>query len=286
MTPDRLHPDRIEVRGLRAVGTIGVLPEEQARAQPFEIDLGIESDIRTAGRTDDLEHTVNYAAALAMAAKVIESEPTLLLERVASRIAEEILGMARVDAVEVTVRKLRPPVPEDVQTTGVHIRRTRTDQFRLQRPKNLAYIALGTNLGDRREHLRYAVGQLPGVTRFSGIYETAPVGGPEQGPYLNMVVEIETDLNPFELLETCLAIEAGAGRERVVRWGARTLDLDVLLWGDASIVCDQLTIPHPRMWERRFVLQPLAELAPARLPDDWDRRLPEGGVTRVDDLEL
>lgn len=286
MIADRLNADRIEVCGLRAVGTIGVLPEEQARAQPFEIDLVIESDIRNAGRTDDLEQTVNYAAALAMAAKVIETEPTLLLERVATRIAEEILGMARVDAVEVTVRKLRPPVPEDVQTTNVHIRRTRIDQFRLRRPRTVAYVALGTNLGDRREHLRYAVKQLPDVTRYSGVYETAPVGGPEQGPYLNMVVELETDLNPFDLLETCLAIEAGAGRERVVRWGARTLDLDVLLWGDASIVCDQLTVPHPRMWERRFVLQPLAELAPARLPEDWDRRLPEGGVTRVDDLEL
>ncbi|MDA3039215.1 MAG: 2-amino-4-hydroxy-6-hydroxymethyldihydropteridine diphosphokinase [Actinomycetota bacterium] len=285
MPSDRLHPDRIEVRGLRAVGTIGVLPEEQTRAQPFEIDLVIESDIRNAGRTDDLDQTVNYAAALAMAAKVVESEPTLLLERVASRIAEEILGMARVDAVEVTVRKLRPPVPEDVQTTGVSVRRTRVDLFRPQRFKTTAYVALGANLGDRREHLRYAVGQLPDVTRCSGVYETAPVGGPEQGQYLNMVVELETDLNPFELLETCLAIEAGAGRERLVRWGARTLDLDVLLWGEASIVCEQLTVPHPRMWERRFVLQPLAELAPGRLPEDWDRRLPEGGITRVDDLE-
>ncbi len=281
-----MTPDRIEVRGLRAVGTIGVLPEEKVRAQPFEVDLVIETDVRNAGRTDDLEQTVNYGAALALAAKVVELETTELLEKVASRIAEEILGMARVDAVEVTVRKLRPPVPEDVATTGIWIRRTRADLFRANRPKVRAYVAIGTNLGDRREHLRYAVKQLPGVLRTSGVYETAPVGGPEQGPYLNMVVEIETELDPFELLDQCLAIEAGAGRERAVRWGARTLDLDVLLWDDATIESRHLSVPHPRMWERRFVLQPLSDLVPERLPADWDRRLPDGGVVRVDDLEL
>ena len=87
---------------------------------------------------------------------------------------------------------MRPPVPEDVATTGIRIRRTRADLFPTKRPKVRAYVAVGTNLGDRREHLRYAVKQLPGVLRTSGVYETAPVGGPEQGPYLNMVVEIET----------------------------------------------------------------------------------------------
>jgi 2-amino-4-hydroxy-6-hydroxymethyldihydropteridine diphosphokinase len=101
-----------------------------------------------------------------------------------------------------------------------------------------------------------------------------------------MVAAIDTDLNPFELLDTCLAIEAGVGRERSVRWGARTLDIDVLLWGDATIESAELTVPHPRMWERRFVLQPLDDLAPHLLPADWDQRLPAGGVARVDDLEI
>lgn len=285
MRTTRLTPDRIEVRGLRAVGTIGVLPEEQERAQPFEIDLVIETDVRGAGRTDDLEQTVNYAAALAQAAKIVETEPALLLERVATRIAEETLSLARVDAVEVTVRKLRPPVPEDVSTTGVVIRRTRFDLQESHRPTVTAYVALGSNLGDRRSHLRYGVANLPGVTRLSGVYETDPVGGPEQGPYLNVVAELSTNLDPFELLENCLAIEAGAGRERIVRWGARTLDLDVLLWDDAKIETRNLTVPHPRMWERRFVLQPLSDLAPELLPDDWDRRLPAGGINQVDDLD-
>lgn len=286
MRNPRLTPDRIEVRGLRAVGTIGVLPEERERAQPFEIDLVIETDVRRAGHTDDLEETVNYAVALAQAAKVVETEPTLLLERVATRIAEETLALARVDGVEVTVRKLRPPVPEDLATTGVTIRRTRLDRSPSTRPSVKAYVALGSNLGDRREHLRFGVANLPGVTRLSGVYETDPVGGPDQGPYLNLVAELSIDLDPFELLETCLAIEAGVGRERTVRWGARTLDLDVLLWDEARIEAKHLTIPHPRMWERRFVLQPLNDLVPERMPDDWDHRLPSGGITQVDDLDV
>lgn len=281
-----LHPDRIELRGIRAVGTIGVLPEEQARPQPFEIDLVLEVDARHAGRTDDLDHSVDYGVAIGLAVKVVEREETLLLERVATRITEEILGLARVDAVEVVVRKLRPPVPEDISSTGVRIRRTRADLARPRRRPTVAYVALGSNLGDRRAHLRYAVRALPEVVAVSGLYETDPVGGPEQGPYLNLVAKLETEQTPFELLETCLAIEAGAGRERTVRWGARTLDLDVLLWGDARIESEHLTVPHPRMWERRFVLTPLGDLAPELLPDNWEASVVDGTVERVDPLEL
>jgi dihydroneopterin aldolase/2-amino-4-hydroxy-6-hydroxymethyldihydropteridine diphosphokinase len=278
--------DRIELAGIRAVGTIGLLPEERVRAQPFEIDLVIELDVREAGRTDDLELSVDYGVAIELATKVIETEPTLLLERVATRITEEVLALARVDAVEVVVRKLRPPVPQDIASTGVRVRRTRADLASRARETTRAYVALGSNLGDRREHLRYGVRSLPGVVALSHLYETDPVGGPEQGAYLNLVAELDTELYPWELLDLCLAIEAGAGRERVVRWGARTLDLDVLLWGDARIESERLTVPHPRMWERRFVLEPLNDLAPQLLPEDWDRRLPAGGITRVDDLEI
>jgi dihydroneopterin aldolase / 2-amino-4-hydroxy-6-hydroxymethyldihydropteridine diphosphokinase len=217
--------DRIELTGIRAVGTIGLLPEEQARPQPFEVDLVIEVDTRGAGRTDDLTLSVDYGVAIELAVKVVEREHTLLLERVADRITEEILGLARVEAVEVVVRKLRPPVPFDIVSTAVRIRRTRSEIVERPRTATTAYVAIGSNLGDRRAHLRHAVRNLPGVMAMSGVYETDPVGGPEQGPYLNMVVELATTLYPFELLDTCLAIEAGAGRERIVRWGARTLDL-------------------------------------------------------------
>ena len=148
-----------------------------------------------------------------------------------------------------------------------------------------AYIALGSNLGNRREYLRSAVAGLGDVRAASHLYETDPIGGPmNQGPYLNLVVEVETEESPHELLELCQKLEADAGRVRDVRWGPRTLDVDIVLFGDLEIDTDELQIPHPRMGERRFVLEPLADLAPELTPDGWDERLPAGGITRVDDL--
>lgn len=138
-----------------------------------------------------------------------------------------------------------------------------------------AYIALGSNLGDRAGLISSAlreVARLPGtaVVRVSGLIETEAVGppgsaGPAQGPYLNAAVEVVTSLNPAELIAGLLAVERGLGRERVreVRWGARFIDLDLLLYGGAVIDAAGLTVPHPRMHERRFVLQPLSEIAPS-----------------------
>ena len=133
-------------------------------------------------------------------------------------------------------------------------------------PVRRAFIGLGSNLGDRRALLRAAVERLRragDVVGVSGLYETDPVGGPEgQGPYLNVVVELSTRDTPRRLLERCQALEEAAGRVRTVRWGPRTLDADVLWVEGCTLDEDDLTVPHPRLWERRFVVQPLADLAP------------------------
>ncbi|HVE46928.1 MAG TPA: 2-amino-4-hydroxy-6-hydroxymethyldihydropteridine diphosphokinase [Acidimicrobiales bacterium] len=130
-----------------------------------------------------------------------------------------------------------------------------------------AFIALGSNLGDRLAHLRAAVAGLPDVVAVSPIYETDPVGGPAgQGPYLNAVVELGTELGPRELLELGRALEVAALRERGVQDGPRTLDVDVLLVGDLVVTDEDLVVPHPRMWERPFVLVPLHDLAPDLVP--------------------
>lgn len=126
-----------------------------------------------------------------------------------------------------------------------------------------AFLGLGSNVGDRWQYLRDAVARLPDVVRISPVYETDPVGGPEgQDPYLNLVVELSTDRSPRQLLEAAQAAEASAGRERTVRFGPRTLDVDVLLVGDQVVNESDLIVPHPRMWERAFVLVPLSDLAP------------------------
>jgi len=122
--------------------------------------------------------------------------------------------------------------------------------------------------------LRDAVAALPDVVATSPVYETAPVGGPSgQGPYLNCVVELDTELGPRELLGVAQRLEEAAGRERGERWGPRTLDVDVLLVGDLAVDDPDLVVPHPRMYERRFVLAPLADLAPELVPAGWEARV-------------
>jgi 2-amino-4-hydroxy-6-hydroxymethyldihydropteridine diphosphokinase len=140
-----------------------------------------------------------------------------------------------------------------------------------------AYLALGSNVGDRQAHLQLAVDALARtrgvlVAAVSRVYETAPVGGPPQDPFLNAVVAIDSELEPHELLAVAHEIEARAARVRTVRWGPRTLDVDVLLVGDIEVDDADLTIPHPRMWERDFVLAPLRDVAPELVAADraWD----------------
>jgi len=150
----------------------------------------------------------------------------------------------------------------------------------------LALIGLGSNLGDRRAALDQAIARLadtPGLDlkAVSSYHETAPVGGPpNQGPFLNAAaaLQVEATLDPFALLDRLLSIEREAGRVRDVRWGPRTIDLDLLLFGDRIIDAPSLKVPHPRMAERRFVLEPLAEIAP-------EARDPRSGRTVAELLE-
>lgn len=135
-----------------------------------------------------------------------------------------------------------------------------------------ACVALGSNLGDRAATIRRAIEELSRVPRTrlvasSSLHETAPVGGVPQGPYINAAALLETSLSPRELLKEMLRIEREAGRDRVKeqRWGPRTLDLDLILFGDRIINEPDLKVPHPLMHERMFVLEPLAEIAPRLL---------------------
>ncbi len=125
-----------------------------------------------------------------------------------------------------------------------------------------AYVALGSNLGDRLAHLRAGAEGLPGVVARSHVYETDPVGGPDQPEFLNAVVVLETELSPRALLAICQQLEQAANRVREERWGPRTLDVDILMMGELEVGEPDLQIPHPRLWERAFVIGPLADVAP------------------------
>jgi 2-amino-4-hydroxy-6-hydroxymethyldihydropteridine diphosphokinase len=125
-----------------------------------------------------------------------------------------------------------------------------------------AYVGLGANLGDREATIRSALAALPGVAAVSTLRETEPLGVTDQPRFLNGVAAVETELSPRELLDSLLAVERRLGRERRERWGPRTIDLDLLLYGGEELEEPGLTVPHPLLHERRFVLEPLAELAP------------------------
>lgn len=139
-----------------------------------------------------------------------------------------------------------------------------------------AFLALGSNLGDRWQHLRNARAELPDVVAVSSVYETDPMGPPGQGPYLNAVLELATTRSPRQLLQVAQAAEAHAGRVRAQRWGARTLDVDVLFVGDRHVDDVDLVVPHPHWAERGFVLVPLAELAPDLVGDRLTPELARG----------
>lgn len=140
---------------------------------------------------------------------------------------------------------------------------------------------MGSNIGDRRETLRAAVAATPDLVAVSPVYETDPVGGPDQDSFYNIVVELETEQTPQQLLALCGELERAAGRVRDVRWGPRTLDVDVLLVGDLVVSEDDLTVPHPRMHERNFVMAPLLDLYPEVDVKGYD---PETALGQVENI--
>jgi dihydroneopterin aldolase/2-amino-4-hydroxy-6-hydroxymethyldihydropteridine diphosphokinase len=274
--------DRIVLHGVSARGTHGVLDHEKRDGQTFVVDVTMSLSLERAGRVDDRAATVSYAEVATDVARI--TGPSFdLIERLAEVIADDVLRHDLVDAVEVVVHKPEAPVGQPFTDVQVRIERTNAASV---------VVALGSNLGDRGETLASALahlGQTPGlaVTAVSAIVETDPVGGPEQPPYLNAVVVGRSALGPVELLARLHEIEAAHGRTREIRWGARTLDLDLVQFGSPGssreVVSDDeaLTLPHPRAGERAFVLVPWAD-ADARAtlrvaPGD-------GGIRLVSDL--
>ncbi|MDY7101972.1 MAG: 2-amino-4-hydroxy-6-hydroxymethyldihydropteridine diphosphokinase [Actinomycetota bacterium] len=279
--------DQIELRGLRVLAVVGVLEHERLAPQPLEIDLVLHADLGDAATTDELDDTIDYGAALTAVELAVAESRDLLLERLAGRIADVLLDHPRVDEAEVTVRKLRPPVASQLDSSAVTLRRTQAGRLGIDAPTHRAVLALGSNLGDREANLREAIRRLGPVRSMSQVYETEPIGGPDgQGAYLNMVIDVDTPLDPFALLRHTQRTEASAARKRETHWGARTLDVDIVFYDDVVVRAPELVIPHPRHAERPFVLAPLAEVCPDRVPDGWRERLPAMGLEALGRIDL
>jgi dihydroneopterin aldolase / 2-amino-4-hydroxy-6-hydroxymethyldihydropteridine diphosphokinase len=284
--------DEIRLTGLTARGRHGVFEHERRDGQDFVVDVVLRLDTAAAAASDDLAATVDYGALAVRVAEVVRGEPVDLIETLAERIARACVAAADcagVASVGVVVHKPSAPIVETFADVAVSIQRTRAElgesrprpAARADGPAPLdrrpeapvpAVLALGTNLGDRPARLRAAVAGLravPGleVEAVSPVVETDPVGGPEQPDYLNAVVLVTTTLSPRELLAAGLRIESGQGRERTVRWGPRTLDVDVIRYGDLLSADPVLQLPHPRAQGRAFVLAPWLAVDPgAHLP--------------------
>ncbi len=254
--------DRIVLQGISAHGHHGVLDFEKADGQEFVVDVALEVDLRRPGRSDVLAHTVNYADVAADVVSLITGPSLDLIEALAEKIARAALKRPLVQAVEVTVHKPQAPVGVPFGDVQVVVERHRDEPV---------VIALGANLGGVQATLEAAVRALADVdglriSAVSDLFETDPVGGPEQPVYLNAVVLARTRLAAFALLTELHAIEADRGRVRETRWGARTLDLDLIQYGDPETGSEQISqdpeliLPHPRAHERAFVLTPWQEL--------------------------
>ena len=254
--------DRIVLQGVSARGFHGVLDVEKADGQDFVVDVMLEVDLRRPGGSDLLAHTVNYAEVAADTVALITGPSLDLIETLADRIAAAALRRPLVQAVQVTVHKPHAPVGVPFGDVKVVLERRRDEPV---------VIALGANFGAVQATLEAAVRELADleglrVTAVSELFESDPVGGPEQPVYLNAVVLGRTRLAAFALLTELHGIEAEHGRVRETRWGARTLDLDLIQYGDPGSGSDlvsedpEMMLPHPRAHERVFVLAPWAAI--------------------------
>lgn len=252
-------------------GFHGALEEENTIGQRFYLDVRLYTDLRRAGKTDDLEHTINYAAAYQIIKEQCERRTYRLIETLAENIAADLfLEFKGIDEVEIEVRKPSAPVKGSFDFMGVRITRTREESG-----VKTAYLSLGSNIGDRKEYLESAVSAImqlrdTRIAAVSKIYETPPWGEENQDPFLNLCMEIRTSLKPCELLSELQRIEKENGRKRIRRWGPRTLDIDILIYEDFVSEEEKLILPHPRMGQRAFVLVPLQEIAPGLLIEGKD----------------
>lgn len=253
-----MNLDEIRIEDLEVFANHGVFPEENVLGQKFLVSAVLYTDTRRAGRTDDLTASIHYGEVCAFIDRYLREHTFKLLERAAESLAEELLlNTQNLRKVRIEIKKPWAPVGLPLKTVSVSIEREWHDVI----------IALGSNMGDREGYLNGAVEKLNAVRgcrvkKVSDFIETPPYGVTDQADFLNGCLEMETLMYPHELLDELHRIEKEAGRERIIRWGPRTLDLDIIFYDDMILQDDDLCIPHVEMHKREFVLKPLCGIAP------------------------
>lgn len=253
-----LEPDEIRIDGLEVFARHGVYPEEREKGQTFLVNAVLYTDIRRAGLEDNLENTTDYGDVCRFITDWMQDNTYRLLEAVVEKLSKAILlEYPLVTAVELEVKKPQAPIPLPFECVSLKV----------YRKWHRSYLAVGSNIGDCEGYINRAIDALRAhpqirVRKVSDMIRTKPYGVTEQEDFLNGALEIETLLTPDELLDTIHEIEDAAGRVRVMRWGPRTLDIDILFYDKLIYESDYLIIPHSDIQNRDFVLRPLSMLAP------------------------
>ena len=250
--------DKIEIKNLEIFANHGVFPEENILGQKFVISATLYTDTRKAGLTDELTASIHYGEVSHMITKFTKEHTYKLLEALAENLCQMLLQeLPLLKMITLRVEKPWAPVALPLETVAVEITRV----------WHTAYVAFGSILGDKKKFLDDGIQGLrttPSceVEAVSEYLVTEPYGGVEQDEFLNGVLKLRTLLTPEELLDRLHELEAAANRERIIHWGPRTLDLDILFYDNEIIDTPDLHIPHIDMENRDFVLKPMDEIAP------------------------
>ena len=250
--------DEIHIKQLEVFAHHGVFPEENRLGQKFIVSADLRTDLRKAGLADDLQLSMDYGAVCGEIQEFLTRHTFQLLETAAEQLCTHLLQtLPLLRSIRLEIEKPWAPIGLPLKTASVSI----------ERGWHTAYIALGSNMGDREAYLAGAVNALRDtegirVETVSDFLMTAPYGVTDQDPFLNGCMKLQTLLTPHELLDCFHGIEQKAGRVRARRWGPRTLDLDILFYDDLVLEDEVLTIPHRDMQNRDFVLRPMKQIAP------------------------
>jgi 2-amino-4-hydroxy-6-hydroxymethyldihydropteridine diphosphokinase/dihydroneopterin aldolase len=263
--------DAIFLKGLALHAYHGVMQHEAKVGQTFLLDLVLDLELGNASRTDMLKDTVSYDIVIKIASEAFCARRHRLVEAAAGAVADAVLARCpQVRSVRVTVHKPHAPIAATFDDVGVTIERPVL--VNMTDPSAEALLALGGNVGDVRATFDRAVQMLCAdkavrLVARSSDYRTPPWGVTDQPAFVNAVIAVATSLDPLDLFMRAVTIERALGRERDKerRWGPRTIDIDILAYNDVVMHDPGLTLPHPRLFERGFVLMPLAEIAPDRV---------------------
>ena len=260
--------DRIFIKNISLYGYHGVLPEEEERGQEFLISVELFLDYRGISHLDSLENTLDYSRVLETIREVFYRKRFQLLESLSECVANEILQLKILKKVRVTVCKPRPPLPGI--TGGVEVSAER-EKATASKKGRVVYLGLGSNQGDRLDYLKHAVARLNDypdieVTDASPVYKTEPVGIDTSQDFYNAALKIKTSLSPVGILSCTKKIEWELGRRRKNEMLSRVIDIDLLQYENVILNSPLLSLPHPSIPERWFVLVPLNDIAPHLIP--------------------